>query len=55
MINLMQVVANVILVAVIAGLATALSGALVLPTLAGDELRGSIAATLRGLGQSISG
>ncbi|EIE18909.1 hypothetical protein COCSUDRAFT_59833 [Coccomyxa subellipsoidea C-169] len=50
-----EVVANVILVAVIAGLATALSGALVLPTLAGDELRGSIAATLRGLGQSISG
>jgi hypothetical protein len=51
----MQVVANLILDAVIAGVATALSGALVLPTLAGDEVRGSIAATLRGLGQSISG
>ena len=51
----LQVVANLILDAVIAGLATALSGAFVLPTLAGDEVRGSIAATLMGLGQSISG
>lgn len=52
---LMQVVANLILDAVIAGLAAALSGAFIIPSLAGDDLRSNIAATLRGLGQSVSG
>ncbi len=51
----MQVVANLILDAVIAGLACALSGAFIIPTLAGEDLRSNIAATLRGLGQSVSG
>ncbi|CAL8463925.1 g3460 [Coccomyxa elongata] len=50
-----EVVANLILDAVIAGLAAALSGAFIIPSLAGDDLRSNIAATLRGLGQSVSG
>ncbi len=50
-----QVISHLILDAVIAGVATAVSGALVIPTLAGDELRFSIADALRGAGQSISG
>ena len=40
---------------IIAGLATIVTGALVLPTLAGDELRANIGDALEGLGHSISG
>ena len=50
-----KVVLSLLFDGVIAGLATALSGALVLPTLAGDKLRDSLADALQGLGHSISG
>ena len=52
---LTQVVVNLILCGIIAGLATALSGALILPTVAGDELRQSISMALIGVGKSLSG
>ena len=51
-----QVVANLIIgVGIIAALATALSGAFILPILAGEELRDSIGLTLLGVGKSLSG
>ena len=52
---LTQVVVNLILCGIIAGLATALSGALILPSVAGDELRQSIGMALLGVGKSLSG
>ena len=51
-----QVVVNLIIgVGIIAALATALSGAFILPRLAGEELRDSIGLTLLGVGKSLSG
>ena len=50
-----QVVVNLILCGIIAGLAAALSGALILPSVAGNELRESIARALVGVGKSLSG
>jgi hypothetical protein len=50
-----QVVVHLMYTGIIAGVATILSGALVLPTLAGDELRANIADALQGLGHSLSG
>jgi hypothetical protein len=50
-----KVALSLLLDGVIAGVATALSGALILPTLAGDKLRDSLADALQGLGHSISG
>lgn len=46
---------NLILCGIIAGLATALSGAFILPSVAGDELRQSIGMALLGVGKSLSG
>lgn len=51
----LQVVVNLILGGIIAGLATALSGAFILPSLAGDDLRKSIGLALLGVGRSLSG
>jgi len=51
----LQVVINLILGGIIAGLATALSGAFILPSVAGDDLRKSIGLALLGVGRSLSG
>lgn len=50
-----QVVVNLILCGIIAGLAAALSGAFILPSVAGNELRESIGLALIGIGKSLSG
>ena len=52
---LVQVMLHLIYDGIIAGVATIVTGALVLPTLAGDELRANIGDALEGLGHSISG
>ena len=51
----MQVVVTLILCGIIAGLATAVSAALILPSVAGDELRLSLGQALLGIGRSLSG
>lgn len=51
----LQVVVNLILCGIIAGLAAALSGAFILPSVAGNELRQSIGLALVGVGKSLSG
>jgi len=51
----LQVGVNLILGGIIAGLATALSGAFILPSVAGNDLRKSIGLALLGVGRSLSG
>ena len=48
-------VVNLILCGIIAGLATAVSAAIILPSMAGDELRLSLGQALLGVGKSMSG
>ena len=48
-------VVNLILCGIIAGLATAVSAAFILPSMAGDELRLSLGQALLGIGKSMSG
>ena len=48
-------VVNLILCGIIAGLATAVSAAVILPSMAGDELRLSLGQALLGIGKSMSG
>lgn len=48
-------VVNLILCGIIAGLATAISAAIILPSMAGDELRLSLGQALLGIGKSMSG
>ena len=48
-------VVNLILCGIIAGLATALSAAFILPSVAGNELRLSLGQALLGTGRSMSG
>ncbi|CAL5226722.1 g9574 [Coccomyxa viridis] len=50
-----EVVVNLILCGIIAGLAAALSGAFILPSVAGNELRQSVGLALLGVGKSLSG
>ena len=52
---LMQVVVSLILCGIIAGLATAISAAFILPSVAGNELRLSLSQALLGIGKSMSG